>query len=166
MITHIYLWITCISSMKHLWISPHYEKKDLATIPNSHNRFFLGAHNSQLEQGRHLSFPQNSPVICYEKNFLCKIICYNYISRALLLHIVFGIIILYIDIISFSIFFSGETGFAALAKNPEFVAAIQKSFANQENKDDRKLLSACPINYKLIHSNLIKLFPKLYKQYF
>ena len=61
-------------------------------------------------------------------------------------------------------FFSGETGFAALAKNPEFVAAIQKSFANQENKDDRKLLSACPI--KLIHSNLIKLFPKLYKQYF
>ena len=63
-------------------------------------------------------------------------------------------------------FFSGETGFAALAKNPEFVAAIQKSFANQENKDDRKLLSACPINYKLIHSNLINLFPKLYKQYF
>ena len=113
-----------------------------------------------------MSFPQNSPVICYEKNFLCKIICYNYISRALLLHIAFGIIILYIDIISFSIFFSGETGFAALAKNTEFVAAIQKSFANQENKDDRKLLSACPINYKLIHSNLIKLFPKLYKQYF
>ena len=35
-----------------------------------------------------------------------------------------------------------------------------------QNKDDRKLLSACPINYKLIHSNLIKLFPKLYKQYF
>jgi hypothetical protein len=31
---------------------------------------------------------------------------------------------------------SGETGFAGLAKNPEFVAAIQKSFANQENKDD------------------------------
>jgi hypothetical protein len=30
--------------------------------------------------------------------------------------------------------FSGETGFAGLAKNPEFVAAIQKSFANQEKK--------------------------------
>jgi hypothetical protein len=38
---------------------------------------------------------------------------------------------------------SGETGFAALAKNPEFVAAIQKSFANQENKRRQNVFNIC-----------------------